>query len=243
MLRIVEGGEICMENPLILVVDDEGKIRETIAQFLKEQGYLVEMAANGREALEMLKSKKPDLILLDLMLPGIGGLEVCKQIRKESQVPIIMLTAKGEEIDKLIGLELGADDYITKPFSLREVEARMKAVLRRTNSSLTEIEKEEILIFKYLEIHPEIREVLVNGKLIELTPSEYAILLTLARSPGRPFSRLQLLNSTWGESYAGYERAIDTHVSNLRKKIETDPHEPIFIQTVYGIGYKFGVNL
>jgi len=232
-----------MGNPLILVVDDESKIRETIAQFLKEQGYQVEIALNGKEALEMFRKKKPDLILLDLMLPQVSGIEVCKEIRKGSQVPIIMLTAKGDEIDKLIGLELGADDYITKPFSLREVEARMKAVLRRANSSPAELKKEEMLIFKYLEIHPEIREVLVKGKLIELTPSEYAILLTLARSPGRPFSRLQLLNSTWGESYAGYERAIDTHISNLRKKIEEDPHEPTFIQTVYGIGYKFGVNV
>jgi len=232
-----------MEKTLVLVVDDEEQIRETVAGFLKGQGYQTEVAEDGKSALALFKSKRPDLILLDLMLPQVSGIDVCKEIRKESQVPIIMLTAKGDEIDKLIGLELGADDYITKPFSLREVEARMKAVLRRTKGNRNGREKEEVLKFRYLEIRPENREVLVNGELIELTPSEYTILLTLAKSPGRPFSRLQLLNSTWGESYAGYERAIDTHVSNLRKKIEENPHEPLFIQTVYGIGYKFGVNL
>ncbi|MDK2822232.1 MAG: hypothetical protein PWQ67_54 [Clostridia bacterium] len=231
-----------MKETLVLVVEDEVKIRETLAQFLEKQGYLVEKAANGKEAIEKNSTKKPDLILLDLMLPEINGLEVCKEIRKNSYVPIIMVTAKGEEIDKLIGLELGADDYITKPFSLREVEARIKAVLRRTKVNQGQNETEEVLRFKYLEIKTQTREVIVKGNLIDLTPSEYAILLTLARSPGRPFSRLQLLNATWGESYAGYERAIDTHISNLRKKIEEDPHEPVFIQTVYGIGYKFGVN-
>jgi len=230
-----------MANPLILVVDDEEQIRETVAQFLEKEGYRIRKAANGQEALEKFNNKIPDLILLDLMLPRITGFDVCKEIRKTSQVPIIMLTAKGEEIDKLIGLELGADDYITKPFSLREVEARIKAVLRRTQG-VSQEQKEEKLNFNGLEINTNKREVLVKGQLIELTPSEYAILITLAKSPGRPFSRLQLLNATLGESYAGYERAIDTHVSNLRKKIEDNPQEPVYIQTVYGIGYKFGVK-
>jgi len=230
-----------MANPLILVLDDEEQIRETVAQFLEKEGYRIRKAANGQEALEKFNNKIPDLILLDLMLPRITGFDVCKEIRKTSQVPIIMLTAKGEEIDKLIGLELGADDYITKPFSLREVEARIKAVLRRTQG-VSQEQKEEKLNFNGLEINTNKREVLVKGQLIELTPSEYAILITLAISPGRPFSRLQLLNATLGESYAGYERAIDTHVSNLRKKIEDNPQEPVYIQTVYGIGYKFGVK-
>ncbi|MGI6226715.1 MAG: response regulator transcription factor [Peptococcales bacterium] len=229
-----------MDKTKVLVVDDEKKIRETLADFLLNQGYQVEIAEDGKTTLELFKMKHFDLILLDLMLPKINGIEVCKEIRKESEIPIIMVTAKDEEIDKLIGLELGADDYITKPFSLREVEARMKAVLRRTKGTAIK-EKEIILKFRDLEIRPDTREVLIKEQLIELTPSEYAILLTLAQSPGRPFSRLQLLNSTWGESYAGYERAIDTHVSNLRKKIEEKPQEPSYIQTVYGIGYKFGV--
>lgn len=230
-----------MEETRILVVDDEQQIRDTMAQFLSNQGYQVEIATNGYEALEKNKSYKPDLILLDLMLPRLNGLEVCKEIRKTSSVPIIMLTAKGDEIDKLLGLEIGADDYITKPFSMREVEARMKAVLRRTKG---ELQQKENTRYKFgdLEIDTDKRQVFVKDKLIELTPSEYGILLTLATSPGRPYSRLQLLNSTWGESYAGYERAIDTHVSNLRKKIEEDPHDPVFIVTVYGIGYKFGVS-
>lgn len=232
-----------MQNTLILVVDDEQKIRETVASFLEDQGYQTVLAEDGKSALEIYKSKNPDLILLDLMLPQLSGIEVCKEIRKFSQVPIIMLTAKSDEVDKLIGLELGADDYITKPFSLREIEARIKAILRRVKGNSAKDTKEKVLQFKYLEIRPDTREVLVKGEIIELTPSEYAILLTLAKSPGRPFSRLQLLNATWGESYAGYERAIDTHISNLRKKIEETPHAPIFIQTVYGIGYKFGVNL
>ncbi|MFZ5945328.1 MAG: response regulator transcription factor [Bacillota bacterium] len=230
-----------MQETLILVVDDEEQIREAISDFLTGEGYLVEKAKDGAEALAKFKERIPDLILLDLMLPQINGFDVCKEIRKTSQVPIIMLTAKGQEVDKLIGLEVGADDYITKPFSLREVEARMKAVLRRTKNVPAELNNKAVLRFKYLEINTDTRQVFVKGNAIELTPSEYAILITLSRSPGRPFSRLQLLNSTWGESYAGYERAIDTHISNLRKKIEEDPHEPIFIQTVYGIGYKFGV--
>ncbi|MBR6755512.1 MAG: response regulator transcription factor, partial [Peptococcaceae bacterium] len=160
-------------------------------------------------------------------------------IRQTSDVPIIMATARDEEIDKLLGLELGADDYITKPFSLRELKARIKAVLRRTKSGPSKPEEEK-LVFGPLEIDLDRRSVTLEGKLLELTPSEYAILITLAQNVGRPYSRLQLLNATLGESYAGYERAIDTHVSNLRKKVEPNPQKPIFILTVYGLGYKFG---
>ena len=179
------------------------------------------------------------MVILDLMLPKVDGLEVCKSIRRKSTVPIIMATARDEEIDKLLGLELGADDYITKPFSLRELKARIKAVLRRTKANPV-VMGEEKLVFGPLEINTDRREVRFEGKIIELTPSEYAILTTLSQNIGRPFSRLQLLNATLGESYAGYERAIDTHVSNLRKKIEPNPQKPIFILTVYGLGYKFG---
>lgn len=224
----------------IMLVEDETSIRETMAEFLAEEGFEILQAADGLEALEVFSENQPDLIILDLMLPKLDGLEVCKAIRQKSNVPIIMVTARDEEIDKLLGLELGADDYITKPFSLREMKARIKAVLRRTGfQGSTEEHK---ISFGALEINTDRREVRMNNKIIELTPSEYAILTTLSQNVGRPYSRLQLLNATLGESYAGYERAIDTHVSNLRKKIEPNPQKPIYILTVYGLGYKFGDN-
>lgn len=222
----------------IMLVEDETSIRETMAEFLGEEGFEIIQAADGLEALELFKEHNPDLIILDLMLPKLDGLEVCKAIRQKSNVPIIMVTARDEEIDKLLGLELGADDYITKPFSLREMKARIKAVLRRTGFQAGA--EEHKITFGALEINTDRREVRMNNKIVELTPSEYAILTTLSQNVGRPYSRLQLLNATLGESYAGYERAIDTHVSNLRKKIEPNPQKPIYILTVYGLGYKFG---
>ena len=224
----------------IMLVEDETSIRETMAEFLAEEGFEILQAADGLEALEVFRENQPDLIILDLMLPKLDGLEVCKAIRQKSNVPIIMVTARDEEIDKLLGLELGADDYITKPFSLREMKARIKAVLRRTGFQWST--EEHKISFGALEINTDRREVRMNNKIIELTPSEYAILTTLSQNVGRPYSRLQLLNATLGESYAGYERAIDTHVSNLRKKIEPNPQKPIYILTVYGLGYKFGDN-
>lgn len=226
---------------IILVVEDETNIRANIVAFLDAEGFDTMQAKDGEEALKRFAERRPDLVILDLMLPKIDGLEVCKQIRRDSDVPIIMVTARDEEIDKLLGLELGADDYITKPFSLRELKARMKAVLRRTKSgSVKDEDEEEILTLGYLEINLDRREVKKAGTVIDLTPSEYAILTTLCQNVGRPYSRLQLLNATLGESYAGYERAIDTHVSNLRKKIEPNPQKPVYILTVYGLGYKFG---
>lgn len=224
----------------IMLVEDEASIRQTMAEFLNEEGFEIYQAADGLEALDVFKQNNPDLIILDLMLPKLDGLEVCKAIRQKSNVPIIMVTARDEEIDKLLGLELGADDYITKPFSLREMKARIKAVLRRTG--FQSAAEEHRISFGALEINTDRREVKVNNKVVELTPSEYAILTTLCQNVGRPYSRLQLLNATLGESYAGYERAIDTHVSNLRKKIEPNPQKPIYILTVYGLGYKFGDN-
>lgn len=224
----------------ILLVEDEKAIRNAMADFLSDEGFEIYQAADGMEALEVFKKENPDLIILDLMLPKLDGLEVCKAIRQKSNVPIIMVTARDEEIDKLLGLELGADDYITKPFSLREIKARIKAVLRRTGFQA--VAEEHKISFGSLEINTDRREVRVNNKVVELTPSEYAILTTLSQNIGRPYSRLQLLNATLGESYAGYERAIDTHVSNLRKKIEPNPQKPIYILTVYGLGYKFGDN-
>lgn len=224
----------------ILIIEDEVNIRANVAEFLQAEGFETITAKDGEEGLEKFYKETPDLIILDLMLPKVDGLEVCKQIRKEYDTPIIMVTARDEEIDKLLGLELGADDYMTKPFSLREMKARIKAVLRRIKSSPEKDSEEERWVFGALEISPERREVKLSGKQVELTPSEYAILITLCQNVGRPYSRLQLLNATLGESYAGYERAIDTHVSNLRKKIEPNPQKPVYILTVYGLGYKFG---
>lgn len=225
---------------VIMVVEDEDNIRANVAEFLQAEGYETILAKDGEEAIRLFSEQEPDLVILDLMLPKIDGLEVCKQLRQHSAVPIIMATARDEEIDKLLGLELGADDYITKPFSLRELKARIKAVLRRTKVNPSTAVGEEKLTFGKLEINLDRREVRTGGKIVDLTPSEYAILTTLCQNIGRPYSRLQLLNATLGESYAGYERAIDTHVSNLRKKIEDNPQKPLYILTVYGLGYKFG---
>lgn len=225
---------------VILIVEDETNIRANIAEFLQAEDFETLMAKDGEEAIAIFDEQQPDLVILDLMLPKVDGLEVCKHIRRDSDVPIIMVTARDEEIDKLLGLELGADDYITKPFSLRELKARIKAVFRRTKSGSGRMFVEEILTFGTLEVDIGRREVKQHGEIIDLTPSEYAILVTLCQNVGRPYSRLQLLNATLGESYAGYERAIDTHVSNLRKKIEPNPQKPIYILTVYGLGYKFG---
>lgn len=224
-------------NEKILVVEDEAYIRRNIVEYLQEQQYTIFEAGDGEIALELFKQMKPDLVILDLMLPKIDGLEVCKTIRKTSNTPVIMVTARNEEIDKLLGLELGADDYLTKPFSLREMNARIKAVFRRSKRQGDQ--NEEVRSFGPLSINLDRREVTLQDKGIDLTPSEYAILTTLSENIGRPYSRLQLLTATLGESYAGYERAIDTHVSNLRKKIEPNPQKPTFILTVYGLGYKF----
>ena len=227
---------------VILIVEDEANIRANIAEFLHVEGFETLQAKDGEEAIAIFDEQQPDMVILDLMLPKVDGLEVCKHIRRASEVPIIIVTARDEEIDKLLGLELGADDYITKPFSLRELKARIKAVLRRTKSGSGKSSADEVLTFGTLEVDIGRREVRQNGEIIDLTPSEYAILVTLCQSGGRPYSRLQLLNATLGESYAGYERAIDTHVSNLRKKIEPNPQKPVYILTVYGLGYKFGDN-
>lgn len=224
----------------VLIIEDEANIRGNVAEFLTEEGFETVLAKDGEEGLHLFYETKPDLVILDLMLPKVDGLEVCKRIRQNHRTPIIMVTARGEEIDKLLGLELGADDYMTKPFSLRELKARIKAVLRRIKYAEEKENGDEKWTFGGLEISPDRREVRLNGKPVDLTPSEYAILITLSQNVGRPYSRLQLLNATLGESYAGYERAIDTHVSNLRKKIEPNPQKPVFILTVYGLGYKFG---
>lgn len=226
----------------VLVVDDEPKILNMLETYLSAEGFKIKTTTDGQQALRVFKELNPQAVILDVMMPGMNGLDVCKEIRKVSTVPIIMLTARTEEIDKLLGLELGADDYITKPFSLKELGARLRAVLRRT-SQYQETAKEEILIHGELLINPIKREVKLRGEFVALTPTEYSLLYILAKHPGRPYSRLQLLDMALDESYQGYDRVIDTHISNLRKKIEQDPANPKYIQTVYGIGYKFGEEL
>lgn len=227
---------------LIAVVEDEEKIRGMIRSYLQNEGYEIVEAEDGTTAVELIKAQKVDLVLLDIMLPKKDGYEVLKEIRRNNKkLPVIMLTARAEEIDKLLGLEMGADDYITKPFSMRELAARIKAVLRRTYFDYDDRDQDdEMLVRGELEIDQGAYEVKLAGEPVNLTPTEYKILVTLAEKPGRVFSRLQLMERAMGEAFVHYERSIDTHVSNLRKKIEKDPANPEYIHTVYGIGYRFG---
>jgi len=225
----------------VLVVEDEAKIRSLIREFLEPRGYQVLEAGSGADGMDRFEAWEPDVVILDLMLPGMDGMEVCRRIRSQSNVPIIMLTARSEEVDKLLGLELGADDYMTKPFSVRELEVRMRAILRRTqqNTSSTVRGETEVIQVGELTIDVSGQRVTVGEDMIHLTPTEFRLLVTLASNPGRVFSRMQLLDAAFGETYVGYERSIDTHISNLRKKIEQDPNEPRYISTVYGSGYRF----
>jgi len=223
----------------ILVVDDEPHIVEVIHDYLKQAGYRVLTARDGQSALTIARHERPDLIVLDLMLPGeMDGLDVCRRIRQDAalvETPIIMLTARVELTDKLIGLELGADDYITKPFSPREVVARVKVVLRRIKGHG---EATYLVRIGDLVIDLANRTVTVNESPIALTPTEFDILSTMARNPGRPFTRAQLVQAVYDVAYEGYDRAIDSHIKNLRRKIEPEAREPRYILTVYGIGYK-----
>ncbi len=219
----------------ILVVDDEKKIVEIVRAYLEKDGYQVITVYDGKTAMEQSRSQNPDLIILDLMLPEISGWDVCQALRKEKDTPIIMLTARDEVTDKIIGLEMGADDYITKPFDPKELVSRVRAVLRRTESRI--INSSSIYIGE-LSINPEKRLVRLSDKAVELTPIEFELLRVMAESPGRVFSRMQLLDKIQGDAYEGYERTIDSHIKNLRKKIERDPEHPRFIITVYGVGYK-----
>jgi DNA-binding response OmpR family regulator len=220
----------------ILVVEDEQQIVRVVRAYLERAGHLVVATGDGQMALHQFRHERPNLIVLDLMLPGMDGLDVCRTIRRESDVPIIMLTARVEEIDRLIGLELGADDYVTKPFSPRELVARVRAVLRRTRGG----ERPTPLITAAaVAIDPDRRRVTVRGLEADLTATEFDLLAALASAPGRVFSRMELLDRVQGESYVGYERTIDTHIKNLRRKIEVDPHHPQLIETLYGVGYRF----
>lgn len=220
----------------ILVVDDKQELRTLLKSYLSQEGFEVATAADGREALFVARHEKPDLILLDLMMPEMGGYEFMRAYNREADTPIIILTAKLEENDKVLGLELGADDYVTKPFSPRELTARVRAVLRRIEKQGQEA---DILRVANVIVDRAGRAVTIGDQIIELTPSEFDLLVVLMSAPGRVFSRLELLERLQGAAYEGYERTIDVHIRNLRTKIEPDPAEPQYIQTVYGAGYRF----
>lgn len=223
----------------ILVVDDTPSLRTMVKSYLSQEGFDVVTAADGAEALMVARQIQPDLILLDLMMPEMGGVEFLRAYAKEGAAPIIVLTAKLEENDKVLGLELGADDYLTKPFSLRELTARVRAVLRRTSKSLTE---PDLLHVGDVTLERTTRLVTVAGRRVDLTPSEFDLLATLMLAPGRVFSRTDLLDRVQGTTYEGYGRAIDVHISNLRSKIEADTRHPRYIETVFGIGYCFAAQ-
>lgn len=223
-------------NELILVVEDEPKITKLARDYLERAKYQVVTAADGNTALAIFRHERPDLVVLDLNLPGMDGLDVCRVMRRESSVPIIMLTARADEMDRLIGLELGADDYITKPFSPRELVLRVKAVLRRVRGDSYQ---PGMLRASDLEIDLNGRRVMRGEETINLSRMEFNLLAILARHPGQTFSRAQLLDRLHGVSYDGYDRSVDAHIKNLRRKLEPDPSNPIYVLTVYGVGYKF----
>jgi two-component system alkaline phosphatase synthesis response regulator PhoP len=223
-------------NETILVVDDEPKILKLAGDYLERGGFRVVTAAEGTTALATARRERPDLVVLDLNLPGTDGLDICRALRRESDVPIIMLTARVEETDRLIGLELGADDYITKPFSPRELVARVRAVLRRVQGG---VRQPGLIRAGDLEIDLNGHRVTRAGEAIDLSRTEFNLLATLAQHPGQTFTRAQLLDRLHGVAYEGYDRSIDAHVKNLRRKLEANPLEPCYVLTVYGIGYKF----
>jgi len=222
----------------ILVVDDERKIVELARDYLEHAGFLVRTAGDGQAALEIVERHQPDLIVLDLGLPGLDGLDVTRRIRRDSNLPVIMLTARDDELDKLLGLELGADDYLTKPFSPRELVARVRAVLRRTDAGAQSSADELVHAGELTLDLPRMRATL-GERTIDLTPTEFQLLATMARQPGRIFTRSQLLDAVHGVAFESYERAIDTHIKNIRRKLEPDPRRPVHILTVYGVGYRF----
>ncbi len=223
----------------VLVVDDEPQIVKVVKAYLEKAGFQVVTAVNGPDALAIFARERPDFMILDLNLPGLDGLDVCRTVRRQSDVPILMLTARVEEMDRLIGLEIGADDYVVKPFSPREVVARVRTILRRSSTASS---LKEVLQSGDLEINLEDHTVKIAGRAVELTPTEFDILVVLARQPRRVFSRLQIMELAQGSAFEGYERTIDAHIKNIRLKIEPDPKKPAFIHTVFGVGYKLEVK-
>ena len=224
----------------ILIVDDETMMREAVASYLEKQGYYVFQVENGQQALDLMEKEVISFVLLDLMLPDIFGEEICSRIRKQSRVPIIMLTAKTMEDDMLNGLNLGADDYITKPFSLKNLYARIQAVWRRSDHDLKPLTEKFSWNDGDLVINYNRKEMLKKGKIISLTPIEWKILSAFTKYPQKVFTRDELITAAFDMDFSGYDRVIDTHIKNLRKKIEDDPKNPIYLCTIHGIGYKFG---
>jgi two-component system alkaline phosphatase synthesis response regulator PhoP len=224
----------------ILVVDDKQELRTLLKSYLTQEGFDVFTANDGQEALHVARHEKPNLIILDLMMPEMGGYEFMRAYSREADTPVVILTAKLEENDKVLGLELGADDYVTKPFSPRELTARVRAVLRRTEKQASY--PQEIIRIGVIELDWSRRTTKVNGQAVVLTPSEFSLLATLMGTPGRVFSRLELLDRMQGAAFEGYERTIDVHIRNLRAKVEPDPTHPKYIETVYGAGYRFSTR-
>lgn len=223
----------------VLVVDDEKLIVKGIRFSLEQDGMEVDCAYDGEEALECIHNKEYDIVLLDLMLPKLSGMEVCQQVREFSDVPIIMLTAKGEDMDKILGLEYGADDYITKPFNILEVKARIKAIIRRTSKPAAQEEKAKVVEVGDLKLDCESRRVFIAGREINLTAKEFDVLELLVFNPNKVYSRENLLNMVWGYEYPGDVRTVDVHIRRLREKIETNPSEPKYVHTKWGVGYYF----
>jgi two-component system, OmpR family, alkaline phosphatase synthesis response regulator PhoP len=222
----------------ILVVDDEPRIAQLARDYLEHAGFDVLVAGDGRSALHAVRTRQPDLVVLDLGLPQVDGLEVTRTVREGSNVPIVMLTARDDELDKLLGLELGADDYITKPFSPRELVARVRAVLRRAERAGSAGSSNERVVAGDLVLDESKLRTTVASRSVDLTPTEFSLLLTMARQPGRVFTRSQLLDAVRGVAFESYERAIDAHVKNIRRKLEPEPHRPRYVLTVYGMGYR-----
>lgn len=220
----------------VLIVDDDIKLTKLLKTYFEKDSFAVILAHEGTNVASIVKERKPDIVVLDLMLPGVDGLEICRRVRKDNDVPILMLTARDEETDRLIGLEMGADDYVTKPFSPKEVVARVKAILRRTQKNVVQ---NEPIVAGDLAIDLERHLVKKQGTAIDVTPTEFKILELLVTNVNRVFSRLQIVERVQGYAFEGYERTIDAHMKNLRRKIEDNPKEPRYIQTVYGVGYRF----
>jgi DNA-binding response OmpR family regulator len=231
--------EAQMSEATVLIVDDEPLVREILSRYLTREGFAVAIASDGREALERWRAEHPDLVLLDLMLPEVNGLEVFRRARETNDTPVIMLTAKGEEADRLVGLEIGADDYIVKPFSPREVVARVRAVLRRTDRSGEDRTAQPVLRHGDLHVDARRREVRLADRPVSLTRREFELLLLLASNPGTAFTRAELLERVWDFAWAGDSSTVTVHVRRLREKLEADPSSPRHLVTVWGVGYRF----
>jgi len=229
-------------NERVLIVDDEPSVHEVVRAYLEREGFIVLSATNGRDGLRLAEDRRPALIVLDLMLPDLPGEEIAREVRRRSDVPILMLTARSAEEDRVAGLELGADDYLTKPFSPRELVARIKAVLRRASDGDAPLLARMHLDEGSLVVDSDRHEVTLDGELMELTASEFRLLVALARHPGRVYSRAELVERLQGHASAGYERTVDAHVKNLRRKLGDDPRDPRYVVTVHGVGYKLGVR-